>query len=83
MATPPFQIQLVDADGLIIRTPAGGRQEADLIEVIVAHVMSRGVGFFRSSKHVEQDVRDGVAAAMHAIKLQNPFDAVTTRVDEN
>jgi hypothetical protein len=74
MPSPPFYLQISDEHGVIIRTRAGGKHEADLIDLCVQNIMPRGVGVFRTSKHVEQDIRDGIAAAIYGLKIQNPMD---------
>lgn len=74
MPSPPFYLQLADADGVIIRTRCGGKQEADLIESIVRKVLEKGVGFFKTSNHVENDLREGIKDAILAIKVKDPFD---------
>lgn len=76
MSTPTFYLQISDPSGVVIKTSAGGKHERDLIDMIVDHVMIRGVGFFKTSNHVEQDLRDGIAAAILEIKVKNPFDVV-------
>lgn len=62
MATAPFYLQIVDSDGVVVKTRAGGKHEAALIDLIVSNVMPRGVGFLKTSAHVEQDLRDGITA---------------------
>ena len=76
MPQPPFKLQIVDEFGTIVRTHAGGQHEADLIDLIVSNIMPRGVGLWRTSKQVEQDIREGIHAAILALKVQNPFDVV-------
>lgn len=78
MATPPFMLQIVDQDGVVIRTAAGGRHEVDFISSCVDKIMPLGVGVFKTSKHVEADIRQGIKDAIHAIKVKNPFDVEET-----
>lgn len=76
MANPPFYLQISDEDGHVLRTHAGGKQEADLVDLITMHVMSRKVGLFRTTNTVRQAVKDGITDAIQAIKIRNPFDIV-------
>jgi hypothetical protein len=67
---PLFIIQIVRTeDGAVARIPGGGPLEANLTELIVSHVMSKGVNW-KSRKHVEQDVREGVKDAIMSMKEQ-------------
>ena len=74
MVSPPFFLQIVDANGVVIRTHAGGKHEAELNRLLTSHIVSRGVGLFRSSTHVEQDIREGISAALLSLKVENPND---------
>lgn len=71
-----FKLQIVDEQGVVVNTRAGGKHEADLVDLIVQNIMPRGVGIFRTSAHVEQDIRDGIAAAIYGLKIKNPFDVI-------
>lgn len=73
---PPFHIQLTDADGRVIKTRAGGKHEADLVETFVRHIASKGVGLFRTEAHVLADVRAGIIDALMELKVKDPFDVV-------
>lgn len=74
MATPPYFLQIVDANGVVVRTRCGGKHEAALIDLFVANILPRGVGVLKTSAHVEQDIRDGITAAISGLKIANPFD---------
>jgi len=74
MAASQLFIQIVYPNGDVVRFPGGGnppRQqtlEADLIEMITKEIVKLGVGLFRSSKHVEADVREGTRKALQDFK---------------
>ena len=69
MAGPLFRLQIVDAHGRVVVSPfAAGQLEIDLIERCVAEVVARGVGVGRTSAHVAEDVRQGITAAIQALK---------------
>lgn len=71
MGEPVFYIQIVHVGtGAVARVPGGGRLEADLTNLFVRYIMAKGVGFFKTEKHVEQDVRDGIKDAIMAMKQQ-------------
>ena len=68
---PLFKLQIVDLHGAVVVSPfAAGKLEMDLIEHCVAEVVARGVGIGRTEAHVAQDVRDGIRAAIQALKDQ-------------
>jgi len=70
---PLYFLQIVDRQGIVARIPGGGSLEADLTSLITQHIMSRGVGFLKSSAHVEQDIRDGIREAIMGLKMQTRF----------
>ncbi len=70
MSIPMFHLQIVSTrDGKVANVPGGGRLEADLTELFTHHIMSKGVSW-KSWKHVEQDIRDGITEAIYALKDQ-------------
>ena len=73
---PPFLLQLVDAAGVVIRTRAGGRHEAALVESIMAKVAATNVGAFRTQAAVERIVRRAIIDALQEVKVQDPLDVV-------
>lgn len=72
---PLYLLQIVEAGSphVVARLPGGRELEADLTELFVQAIVSRGVGMFRSTTHVEQDVRDGIKTAIHSLKAQTRF----------
>lgn len=67
---PLFLLQIVDTeDGATARIPGGGPLEANLTELIVTHVLNKGVSW-KSRKHVEEDIRQGVRDAIMSMKEQ-------------
>jgi hypothetical protein len=70
MAQPTFFLQIVDRSGKVAHLPGGGQLEADLIDLVTTVVMAKGVGLFKTSKHVEQDIRDGMKEALMGLKAQ-------------
>lgn len=75
MGESVFLLQIVENNPsrTVATIPAGGPLEADIIELCVKEIVSRGVGLFRSESHVTQDIRDGIRAAFLAIKDQTRF----------
>jgi hypothetical protein len=66
---PIFRLQIVDQQGRVVVSPfTAGKLEMDLVEACVSEVVARGVGVGRTSAHVAQDVRDGIVAAIQALK---------------
>ena len=67
---PLFLIQIVRiADGAVAQIPGGGPLEANFIDLCTHHIMAKGVGF-KTSKHVRQDVHDGIKDAIMSMKEQ-------------
>lgn len=70
-----LQIVYDGEDGGVVKFPAGGPVEMDLIDMITRKVISKGVAF-KTSSHVEADIRDGVREALYdfkALTLKVPF----------
>lgn len=69
-----FFLQIVYPNGETVRFPGGGNPprdhtlEADLIEIITKDIVSRGVGLFRTTAHVELDIREGIRKALQDFK---------------
>ena len=72
----PFYLQIVDTAGVVIRTRAGGKHEADLIETFVKHIVPHGIGFLKTEAAVTQAIRNGIAEAIWDLKIQDPFDVI-------
>ena len=53
--------------------PGGGPLEAEFIDLATKHIVSRGVGFFRSTAHVEKDIKEGLHWALMGLKEQTKF----------
>lgn len=66
-------LQIVYPDGSLVRFPAGGDLELNLIDVAVKHILAKGVGVFRGEAHVEQDIRDGLSEAIFSLKEQTRY----------
>lgn len=75
MGAPLFLIQIVEAasNHAIALIPGGGPLEAELVELCVAHIIPKGVGLFRTSAHVEADIRAGIREAIMGLKDQTRF----------
>ena len=65
-----FLLQIVYPGGDVVQLPAGGRLEMDLINEIIAGVKDKGVGFFKTEAQVEKAMREGIAEALYAFKVQ-------------
>lgn len=75
-AQPPFYLQISDDAGTVVRTRAGGKHEADLIDLFVDAIVDRGVGFFKTKAQVTEAIKAGIKAAIHSIKVKDPSDTV-------
>lgn len=71
--SPPFHLQITDANGVVVRTRYGGKHEQDLIEAFVSKCLEKGVGFFRTQAHVEKDLRDAITEVIADLKVKDPF----------
>lgn len=65
-----LKLQIVDESGVVVRLPAGGVLEQDLIESCVAAIGRRPIGLFTTTAQVEQAIRAGMREAIHALKAQ-------------
>jgi hypothetical protein len=65
-----FLLQIVYPDGAVVRLPAGGKLELQLIDELTAAIVDRGVGFLKTEAHVEADIRDGLKSGLLAFKKQ-------------
>lgn len=75
MGSPLFLLQIVEAGGnrVVASVPGGGTLEVDLIDACARAIVARGVGVFRTTAHVEKDIRDGIAEAIMGLKDQTRF----------
>jgi hypothetical protein len=67
---PVFVLQIVRTeDGAVATIPGGGPLEANLTELILSHIMSKGV-VLKTRKHIEADIREGIKDAIMSMKEQ-------------
>ncbi len=52
----------------VVRLPAGGALERDLIADCTKAIVKRGVGVFRTEAHVMQAIADGITEAINSLK---------------
>lgn len=72
MAKPPFYLQLVDGEGTLVKTRCGGKQEVELVNQLMTGIQSTGhFGFWTQAQ-----LRAGIVAALHGIKVTNPLDVI-------
>lgn len=67
MPDPLFRLQLVDDSGAVVTFKAGGAVEANLVDLIVEHVISQGTITWRT----KAKVKEGVEKALYAFKRQS------------
>lgn len=71
-------MQIVDVStGEVVQWEPGRSVEVDLVEDCLARILKRGVGFFRTSTHVEDDIRAGLLEAL--LELKKKVRAPKTR----
>lgn len=74
MMQPMFLLQIVDRDGVVLTFPGGERVEADLKAALTSAILRKGVGFWRTERHVEADIRAAIDEVVFALKSQTlPF----------
>lgn len=73
MSNPVFYLQIVNRNGIVVNLPGGGPLEADLIELIIMHVVAKGVGFWKTEKQVTQALKDGIKDAIFSLKDQTKY----------
>ena len=70
MSIPLFHLQIVSTkDGVVANVPGGGKLEADLVNLFTHYILAKGVSW-KTKKHVEADIRDGITDAIYAMKEQ-------------
>ena len=69
---PRFLLQIVDADAphAVVRLPAGGALERDLVEACTAAIVAKGVGVLKTEAHVREAIRSGLTEALTALKRE-------------
>lgn len=66
-----YLLQIVHrTSGEVVQFEPGLSTEINFIDDCVQRILSKGVGVFRTNKHVEQDIRDGINEAVHSLKLK-------------
>jgi hypothetical protein len=66
-----YLMQVLDRKtGEVVQFEPGLSVEREFVDDCVAKIVSLGVGFFRTSAHVEQDVRDGIEQVIHELKAK-------------
>ena len=74
MPEPMFLLQIVYPDGTVVRFPAGGSLESNLIASCVSHIQMRPTGLLRTEAQVATAITAGITDALMALKLQTvPF----------
>lgn len=69
--TSEYRIQIVAKDNMRVLAWAPGLEmERDLVEEICRRVEAKGVGAFRSSAHVIEDVRSAIQELLLDLKRQ-------------
>lgn len=71
-----FRLQISYPDGTVAQMPGGGPLEREFVETCVKAIIAKGVGFGRTSTHVEQDIRDGIIETINALKWDSRFAAL-------
>ena len=71
IAKPAFLLQIVNADDFaVVRIPAGGRLERDLVADITKAVVAKGVGFLKTEAQVKKAISTGIAEAFRDLKIE-------------
>ena len=65
-----FLLQIVKPNGDVVRLPAGGALEIDLIEAVAAAVSAKSVGVGRTRAHVAAAVREAMTETLAGLKRQ-------------
>lgn len=64
-----YKMQIIHAESnTVVEFEPGREIECDFIVDCVERIIAKGVGVFRTSAHVEQDVKDGIQEAIFALK---------------
>ena len=73
-----YLLQIVDArePHAVVRIPAGGPLERDLVQVCTDAIVSKGVGFFKTEGQVRRAIEAGMTEAILALKRESRFRVV-------
>ena len=73
-----YLLQIVDAAAphAVVRIPAGGLLERDLVHVCTEAIVSKGVGFFRTEAQVRRAIEQGITDAIRDLKRESRFRTV-------
>lgn len=68
-----FLLQIVDATEpyAVVRLPAGGALERDLVQTCVEAIVAKGVGFGKTEAHVRRAIDEGMTDAIRALKRES------------
>lgn len=65
-----FRICIIRQDGEPVYLLPGSHGERDLVASIVDATLAKGVGFFRTSSHVKQDLTDALNEVILNLKAE-------------
>jgi hypothetical protein len=66
-----FRVHILDTEtGAEAALLPGGRGERDLVDAVLAAIVKRGVGIFRTEAHVAQAIQEGMQEALFALKSE-------------
>ena len=73
-----YLLQIVDASAphAVVRIPAGGPLERDLVQICTEAIVSQGVGIFRTEAHVRKAIHAGITEAIADLKRESRFRTV-------
>ena len=68
-----FRMQVVDLNGEVVKSwPPGRDVECEIIENLKQRVAAKGVGVFRTTDHVVDDVYVAIRELLYDLKVQVP-----------
>ena len=68
-----LQIVEVRPPHAVVRIPAGGPLERDLVQICTDAIVAKGVGLFRTEAQVRKAIQSGMTEAISTLKRDSRF----------
>lgn len=73
---PRFLLQIVDTTrGTVLKLPAGGQIERDLITACTDRIVRKGVGIWKTERQVRAAIADGITETIQDLKQETLYVA--------
>lgn len=63
-----FWLQVVDREGVVVKTPFGAPMERDLIRACTEAIVAKGVGVLKTEAQVKRAIEAGITETVRSLK---------------